>query len=428
NNTVIDTFVVTVTAVADVPNLTVADNAPTTDEDIAINLGIASRLVDTDGSETLEVTISGLPANAELTDGLNTSSAASTDVSGWTLSDITVVSAPHRDEDMVLTVTTTATEGSNASFETVQEVINLTVIAVADTPTLSVSSSVTTNEDEESTALGINTALVDTDGSETLTVTVTGLPTGASIQDGTFSINSTSAGQVHDITGWNYPAITTTPRPNNNATYVLTVNSLATEANDGADTANISDTIEVDIISINDVPTLENPIAVVAVDEDAANTVLDLSAVFADVDIASDGQAVTLSITGNTNSSLFTSAVLSGSSGGIDNTTLTLDYAAEQNGFSDITITALDSGGLSVSDTFRVTVNAVDDAPFVIDPAADVVVAEDAADSVIDIGTVFDDVDIITNADELVLSVTANTNPALFDSVSLSSSYASITN
>ena len=43
--------------------------------------------------------------------------------------------------------------------------------------------------------------------------------------------------------------------------------------------------------------------------------------------------------------------------------TLTLDYAADQNGMADITVRTTDTSGLWVESTFTVTVNPVNDAP-----------------------------------------------------------------
>ncbi len=104
----------------------------------------------------------------------------------------------------------------------------------------------------------------------------------------------------------------------------------------------------------NSAPTVANPIANVTVDEDAADTPLDLSSVFADVDIA-DGDSLTLSVEGNTNPALLPPT--------LTGTTLTLDYLADQNGTATITVRATDTEGAYVEDSFLVTVNAVDDAP-----------------------------------------------------------------
>ncbi len=118
-------------------------------------------------------------------------------------------------------------------------------------------------------------------------------------------------------------------------------------------------------------PFVANPIADVAVDEDAADTVLDLSGTFDDPDILLALQTLALSVTSNSNPGLVT-ATLSG-------TSLTLDYQADQFGTATIDVTAIDDGcpPLAVTDSFDVTVASVNDEPsFVKGP--DQVVDEDA--------------------------------------------------
>ena len=66
---------------------------------------------------------------------------------------------------------------------------------------------------------------------------------------------------------------------------------------------------------------------------------------------------------------------------------------------------ATDTGGLFVDTVLRVTIRPVNDDPFVSSPIGPVVVNEDAADTIIDLATVFDDVDIVTNGDELTYAV-----------------------
>jgi len=150
---------------------------------------------------------------------------------------------------------------------------------------------------------------------------------------------------------------------------------------------------------VNDTPTVENPISDVTVDEDAADTLIDLSGVFGDVD---SGDSLTLSIEGNTNSGLVTTNLVG--------TDLTLSYAADQYGSADITVRATDPSLDWIEDVFTVTVNPVNDAPTVANPIADVNVNEDAADALIDLSGVFADVD---PGDSLTLSLEGNTNTGL---------------
>ena len=86
----------------------------------------------------------------------------------------------------------------------------------------------------------------------------------------------------------------------------------------------------------------------VTVDEDADNTVIDLSNVFTDVD--NDDRAISLAVSNNPNESLVTAT--------IDGNNLTLDYQDNQWGTAEITIQGT-SNDKSVEETFTVKVNPV---------------------------------------------------------------------
>ncbi|MHC8347092.1 immunoglobulin-like domain-containing protein [Pseudomonas sp. RT6P73] len=88
---------------------------------------IKTALTDTDGSESLVVKISGIPAGSVLTDGAGHTFTASTtsgeaNVTGWNLGTLTVTPPPYYNGQFNLTVTSTSTEvlgGSAASTATI---------------------------------------------------------------------------------------------------------------------------------------------------------------------------------------------------------------------------------------------------------------------------------------------------------------------
>ncbi|MFJ7286444.1 immunoglobulin-like domain-containing protein, partial [Pseudomonas sp. NPDC099000] len=88
---------------------------------------IKTALTDTDGSESLIVKISGIPAGSVLTDGAGHTFTASTsageaNVTGWNLGSLTVTPPPYYNGQFNLTVTSTSTEalgGSAASTATI---------------------------------------------------------------------------------------------------------------------------------------------------------------------------------------------------------------------------------------------------------------------------------------------------------------------
>ncbi|MHC8408905.1 LapA family giant adhesin [Pseudomonas sp. Hz4] len=94
------------------------------------------------------------------------------------------------------------------------------------------------NEAAEGTSVHlstIKTALTDIDGSESLSVKISGIPAGSVLTDGaghTFTTSATS-GEAN-VTGWNLGALTVTPPPYYNGQFNLTVTSTSTESLGGS--------------------------------------------------------------------------------------------------------------------------------------------------------------------------------------------------
>jgi RHS repeat-associated protein len=135
------------------------------------------------------------------------------------------------------------------------------------------------------------------------------------------------------------------------------LDSFTYKVNDGLADSNVT-TVTLTVNPINDAPVVQNAIAPVTVDEDAPNTVIDISNVFTDV----DGDAIALSIFANNNTGLVTAT--------LDGNNLILDYQDNQFGTAEITIRAT-ANGLFVDNTFTVTVNSVNDIPTLNNPIAD---------------------------------------------------------
>jgi hypothetical protein len=169
----------------------------------------------------------------------------------------------------------------------------------------------------------------------------------------------------------------------------------------------VEDTFRVVVNPVNDNPTISAAIPDVTVNEDAANTIINLHPFFADVEDADSALTYSVSCT---NPSLFASLNI------IDPTNFTLDYALNANGISDVTIRATDSGGLWVEDTFRVVVNPVNDNPTTQVAIPDLTVNEDAANTVINLYPFFADVE---DADSALTYSVSYTNPGLFASVNI---------
>ena len=116
--------------------------------------------------------------------------------------------------------------------------------------------------------------------------------------------------------------------------------------------------------------------------EDGASIVVDVGAAFG-------APFTSVELAGVSNAGLFSDASVAGG-------VLTLVLAADQNGTADVSVLVSTPSGETVSDTFQVSVAAVDD-PVVINEVANVTVFEDDDDLIIDLTQVFDDVDARTN-------------------------------
>ena len=227
-----------VDAVAEAPVLTVEPASG--DEDSAIPLSITAALVDIDGSETLDVTITGIPDGAvlgfngaELTfdpDGTSDDENTATlfGVTSGALAGLSIKPPPDSDENFTLTVVATAREGDSQA-DTVAS-LTVEVDPLADVPTISVQNA----EDETHRAIPLiaAAALTDTDGSEVLSVTVGNVPAGVQLSAGTDNGDGTWTLTAADLAG-----LEVTPVPGSTEDFTLAFTATATEAGGGTATS-----------------------------------------------------------------------------------------------------------------------------------------------------------------------------------------------
>ncbi len=144
-------------------------------------------------------------------------------------------------------------------------------------------------------------------------------------------------------------------------------------------------------------PVVANVIADLSVEEDADPSTIVLSNVFSDP----EENPLTFSVVNNNTDLLLAQ---------VSNDTLHLRYAPDSSGTARLIVSANDISSASVSDTFNLTVNAVNDAPVVVSPIADLTVDEDApsTDDYVALNSVFADIE----GDELSFAV-ANNNTSL---------------
>ncbi|WP_434708828.1 LapA family giant adhesin [Pseudomonas sp. R1-1] len=112
----------------------------------------------------------------------------------------------------------------------------------------------------------ISTALTDTDGSETLSVKISGAPVGSVLSDGaghTFTVTA-SNGEAN-VTGWNLGSLTVTPPTYYNGQFNLTVTSTSTEMVGGS--ASSTATIPVTVV-----PAVYNAVTATSGDDTVTGT------------------------------------------------------------------------------------------------------------------------------------------------------------
>ncbi|HYF85801.1 beta strand repeat-containing protein, partial [Azospirillum sp.] len=355
---------VTVNPVSDTPTLSVT--AATGNEDTAIPLTINPALTDTDGSEALSVTIAGVPAGAILSAGTSVTQPDGTTT--WTLTPaqltgLTITPPLNSDVDFDLTVTAIAKDGT-ATEATKSETLRVTVDPVTDTPTLTVSAA--TGNEDTAIPLTINPALTDTDGSEALSITIAGVPAGATLSAGT-SVTQPDGTTTWTLTPAQLAGLTITPPSNSDVDFTLNVTAIA---KDGVATAvPVSRTLRVTVDPVSDTPTLT--VQAAAGNEDSAIP-LTISPALTDTDgsealsitIAGVPAGATLSAgtpitqTDGTTTWTLTPAQLTG---------LTITPPLNSDVDFDLTVTATAKDGTAVaatkSETLRVTVDPVTDTP-----------------------------------------------------------------
>lgn len=173
-----DEFTIEIMEALDDPTLSVT--AVQGNEDNAIALSVTSGLPAgvTDG--TLSIIFSDVPAGALLSAGTKN------DDGTWTLSvanltALTITPAPDSGADFVLNVKAVLTDGLRSSQITAP--LAVTVNPAADVPTVTVSDA--SGDQGSAIALNLAAASTDSDGSETVSVTILGVPAGAALSAGT---------------------------------------------------------------------------------------------------------------------------------------------------------------------------------------------------------------------------------------------------
>ena len=209
-----------------------------------------------------------------------------------------------------------------------------------------------------------------------------------SVNEGATAVFDLAFNDTDSDDGLDLNSITITSA-SSNGSLVVNGDGTVTYTHDGSETLSDSFTYTIADISgaisnfatanivinpVNDAPTTVG-ITNVTVLEDSVNTSVDLNAAFNDTD-NSDSE-LSYSIVGNTNIGLFSSTNIDVGTG-----QLSLDYAADNNGSSQITVRATDLAGASVDTLLTVNVTPVNDVS-VVDANTGVLIS-DVSEKVID--------------------------------------------
>ncbi|WP_280048854.1 retention module-containing protein [Pseudomonas nitroreducens] len=308
-------------------------------EDSAINLSkIKASLVDTDGSETLSISIGKIPVGATLSDGKNSFTAdathSSVDLKGWNLDTLTLTPPADFNGTIKLEVSATATESSNNDAATRTVDLNVTVYPVNDAPT-SANQNQSTAED---TPLTGKIVASDVDG-DTLSYAV---KAGATPAHGSVTVNAATGDYTY------------TPAKDYNGPDSFTV-----RISDGK--GGFADSVvNVNVTPVNDAPTTADQSKTTA--EDTALT----------------GKIVATDVDGDTLSYAFQSQAAHGT---VVLNTATGDYtytpSKDYNGPDSFTVRVSDGKGGFVDSVVNVNVTPVNDAPTTADQSK--TTAEDTA-------------------------------------------------
>ncbi|MCR9445031.1 tandem-95 repeat protein, partial [Vibrio alginolyticus] len=226
-------------------------------QDTAIPLSeIKASLNDTDGSESLKVTLTGLPVGAILSDGNSSITVATIDeeldVTSWALDALTVTPPAGSHDDFTINLTATSTESSNGDSAESNLVINVVVHENLPTETES-----DLGETIEDNTLQGNVLLNDSDGDNILMVdhlTIDGadyeVGESVSLTSGTLLVNRDGSYIFEPAEHWSGDVPLISYTTNTGVTNTLDINVVAI-ADAPTITINVGDLVKRDAIDPN---------------------------------------------------------------------------------------------------------------------------------------------------------------------------------
>jgi hypothetical protein len=358
-------FVVEVEAVADRPMLDVAATAAG-DEDGLLVLDLRARLGDGDGSESLFLRVTGVPAGAGFTAGTRNADGSWT-IPGEALPGLGFLPPPDYAGTLRLSFTALSVEGNGDTASTDPIEMSITLRPVTDAPLLALADA--TGAEDRPLALSIAAAPGDVDGSESLLrVLVRGVPGGATLSAGSRATDGTWTLLPGQLAG-----LTLAPPAHFSGPLQLTITAVATEAATGTE-ASTTGTLNLLVTPVADAPVLTAAslsgledqslalaLGAALVDRDGSERLLDLQ-----ISGLPEGFSLSAGTSAGGGAWVVPAASLAG---------LRLTPAPDWNGLLQLTVTATSEetatgARASSSRDFTVSIAAVNDAPtLVLSPA-----------------------------------------------------------
>jgi len=334
------TVTLSVTPVADVPQLAVAD--ATGFEDSAIALTMAASMPSGTTETISSITISGVPSGAVLSAGTDNGDGSWT-LSGDQLSGLTMT--PPRDAfgTYDLNVSVSSSDGSQASGA-----FALEVRSVADVPQLAVAD--VTGTEDGSVALTIAAAMSSNTGETIESILLTGLPVGTDLSAGTDNGDGTWTLLQSELAG-----LTLTPPTDFNGVFNIGVSVISTDGSIAADdfAVNVTPSADTPIIATTDVTgTEDSAISLTLATSMPAGTGETVETIT--VANVPDGAMLSRGTDNGDGTWTLTPDQLFG---------LTLTPPTDYNGTFDITVVATSSDGSTASSALGVTVEPLADIP-----------------------------------------------------------------
>ncbi|WP_460926101.1 hypothetical protein, partial [Novispirillum itersonii] len=220
------------------------------EDSVAISLSVTPVLKD--ASETVDhITISNIPSGATFNVG-HAGANGTWIVDKADIGSLSVKPPANSDDDFTLSVTLTVSDGFGNTITSDAQDLAVTVRPTEDAPVASVAQAVVSTNEDVAVGLGLSAVKTDTDGSEDLTVEISGIPAGGKILDATGKVLGVSNGtltlteaQIKAAGGLD--ALQFKAPDNASGEWTLTVKATSTEKDTSFGVVSASDTTHVTI-------------------------------------------------------------------------------------------------------------------------------------------------------------------------------------